>query len=1191
MTIVLQALLAYLINLASNERTAAIADRRKQDLLQVLKQEKNLQQGISSTRSFREELRCACNDLVRTRESLEITDKELAIWSLLSDDVFQNDLAEWLMAGGIEEGRDAKKRLYNDLERAIANAGADSEALAFLRDGFFQTMERLVAAHPTLANWRHQLSLDFLREQVAQLRAVAEEAAGHYPPAKQEAALQRYCELALKAWDILDLSNLPEGDVDIATQKLLLRQLYMPLRVESEPSRRDSASDEAIAALEGERLARRRREAGMLDSPQRNGSERQPKAAPVGHRLADRSRLVVLGDPGGGKTTMLRWMATAYLLQQQGDQAHKAFPDVETLPKESWTPVLILCRDLGPADLCRCFVDFLTQHLSKSELLPAEADVMRAVILDRLARGEILLLVDGLDEITDSRVRAMFCQELERTAVRYPQAPIVVTSRIVGYRDMPYRMGADFEHNLIADVTREDKDDFARRWVEVTDQHHPTEEREQRAKELIDSLHSNDRVERLTGNPMLLTTLALVRRKVGKLPNRRTKLYSEAVSVLLNWNPRHYDIIEEDEAIPQLEYVAFAMCQRGEQRLNHDDILDLLEAFRREYRNVRAVGRRTPEEFLALLEARSSILIKAGNIWQDHGGGEKPAWEFRHLTFQEYLAARALLDGRYPNRSRQKSLAEQVASLEFIVGDDKEQSDVEGTSDEADIAESWRETLRLLVADCRDDDVDDVLLAILRPQPCQDSPATRRACAILATLCLADEPNVSEEAALEVMNALAAVVGDDDEKGPARSNLNQAAVAVSASIWSAALQAALVREFRRRPAEVRMTVGSLIARTGFASWDRMNVAPDKKIDELDHRLHSSVAEEVIGAVLTVSHAAFRRQAVYSKSLVASLLDGLGSDDTVLVLACAWALYWLAPERHGFNPTRGVRRWQPNEADVTRILHAFQSAHRDERDTIRFLALILGTCGGAAAIDSLIEKIDDPSERVRQAVVDALSNLGDKAAVGPLIERIDDPRKLVRRAVVEALGNLGDKAAVGPLIEKIDDPSERVRWAVAYALGNLGDKSAVEPLIARIDDPSEDVRQAVVNALGNLGDKSAVGPLIEKIKSAKGTIRIAAAALLHALGEPFATNELQRLASSQDVETRLDVVAYFALTRDETDRRLLSRDLDGIDPWLDPQDRITEEWMRDSAESLGRSPEDVRERYEAMAPVLNLRLSE
>ena len=66
--------------------------------------------------------------------------------------------------------------------------------------------------------------------------------------------------------------------------------------------------------------------------------------------------------------------------------------------------------------------------------------------------------------------------------------PIVVTSRIVGYRDMPYRMGAGFEHGLIAELTREDKDHFARRWIEVTEQHHLLAEREKRAQELIEAL-------------------------------------------------------------------------------------------------------------------------------------------------------------------------------------------------------------------------------------------------------------------------------------------------------------------------------------------------------------------------------------------------------------------------------------------------------------------------------------------------------------------------------------------------------------------------------------------------------------------------------------------------------------------------------------------------------------------------------
>ncbi len=76
---------------------------------------------------------------------------------------------------------------------------------------------------------------------------------------------------------------------------------------------------------------------------------------------------------------MLRWMATAYLLKYRKEPAFDQLPDTHTLPDSPWIPVLIRCRDLGEADLCRSFNDFLTQHLQKTDLQPLEAEVMRAV--------------------------------------------------------------------------------------------------------------------------------------------------------------------------------------------------------------------------------------------------------------------------------------------------------------------------------------------------------------------------------------------------------------------------------------------------------------------------------------------------------------------------------------------------------------------------------------------------------------------------------------------------------------------------------------------------------------------------------------------------------------------------------------------------------------------------------------------
>ncbi len=1131
MTIILEAILAYLINLASGERSAAIAASRERKLKEALEQEEALKKALASTRSVRDEVRATCIELARSRTRLGVTPQEEPVWRLLSDDSFQTDLTEWLMAGGIAEGNAAKDRLLRAMELALSDAGVSPEQITFLKTGYFDALEKAVFASPILAHWRHQLSLDYLREQVAVLRRRAEEAAGVFSPEKQKAALDRYCEKALNAWDIIDLCNLPEGDIHMATQKLLLRQLYMPLRIEVEPTKQGEGDDAALARLEEQREIRRHREAGHLLTDEHDRPSREISRAPVGERLTASSRLVVLGDPGGGKTTMLRWMATAYLLRHKGDAAFSQVPDSQTLPNKPWIPVLIRCRDLGEQDLCRCFTDFLTQHLNKTELLPAEAEVMRAVILDRIAKGEALLLVDGLDEITNPRVRMMFCQELERTAARYP-APIVVTSRIVGYRDMPYRMGSGFEHGQIAELNREDKDLFARRWVEVTEQHQSTDEKAKRAQELLDALHSNDRIERLTGNPMLLTTLALVKRKVGKLPNRRSDLYAEAVQVLLNFNPR-YRIIDKAEAIPQIAYLAYEMCRLGVQQLTEDQVLEQLDKFRHDYPNVRSVRVHEPHSFLELLEAQSSILIKSGSAWQRNSTVDEPVWEFRHLTFQEYLAARALLDGRYPGRDKAKTLAEHVAPLAGAVQKTKSRRSVLESEEEVEVPESWREALRLLVADCNDDDVDDVLQAILTPTPNEDAGKTSRPRAVLAALCLADEPNVSEATATCVLQAFVERIGPSDGLGHLNTPLDAAAMAVGGSHWAPLFTRLLVTEFCKRIPVERERVGALCGMVEVGIRTGSSEDECRWLSGLESRLKSGNPAEVTSAALAVTVAAFKtvgelaitqRKIAETLPSLAGVLITLLKSDVKARHAVTWALFWLS----GGSVGEQHALWRADSLAV------------------------------AALNDALITT---PSSETR-----------------------------TREKIVTIIGASKNPVAVAPLLAKLDDQDTDVRRAVIEALVKLGDQQAVAPLLAKLDDQSKDVRQAVIEALGQLGDKQAVAPLLAKLDDQNPANRASVAAALHALREPMGTAALKLCLTLADAEQRQTAVRSLARGRDDLDQRLLSRDLDAADPWLDPQESVTDAQVTNASSRLNLTPDQVRSRYEALAVDLNLKLS-
>lgn len=494
-------------------------------------------------------------------------------------------------------------------------------------------------------------------------------------------AEQRYRELALGTCDIIDLANLPE-DRYLATQQLELRRLYIPLRVQVEIPSRSEIDEASLEEIEKRRETSRQRAAGW-GGPRPEQREDKLARVPVGARLAQAKRLVVLGDPGAGKSTLIRWLATAYLLRLKQDPDWNDLPDVATLPDQDWLPIVIRCRDLdqecvdGPLD------DVLCHTLRKSEMTDEETNTLQALLRGKLEQGQGLLLLDGLDEIGDPAARIGFCRQIERIQIRYPNAPIVATSRIVGYREMDRPIGRGFEHVTIADLSKEDKDDFARRWYDVTER---PERRKTATSELIRSIHSSDRIERLTSNPMLLTTLALVKRRVGKLPSRRADLYWEAVQVLLSWRSEVDEPLDHNEAIPQLEYIAYAMCDRAVQQLREDEIISLLESMRTEYPHIHATETHTSDEFLQLLERRTGILVQAGHT--RHLGRPVPVFEFRHLTFQEYLAGLALVDGRFPDRDRSCSLADNVAPLAAQTSAVK----IEYGETELVVAENWRET-------------------------------------------------------------------------------------------------------------------------------------------------------------------------------------------------------------------------------------------------------------------------------------------------------------------------------------------------------------------------------------------------------------------------------------------------------------------------------------------------------------------
>jgi hypothetical protein len=911
-------------------------------------------------------------------------------------------------------------------------------------------------------------------------------------------AERTYRRLMLESCDIIDLANLPEMDRHIATRQLELRRLYVSLRVH------------AAKSSDGNSLPSEEPPASPTPRPRSLGKPRSGAKAgqPIGSYIDASKKLVVLGEPGSGKSTLLRWIATLGLLRLENDALLRSFPDVETFPDATWLPVLVRCRDLSPNQLAGNMDDVLRQMLRKLELDDAVVECLAPHLRMKIAAGDAILLIDGLDEISHTKLRSKFCRQLEVFCSANPSSRVIATSRPLGYRDMGYRLN-EFLHVSVAELSPEDKDVFVRRWCALTE---PPYKIEQVTSELIRDVHSTDRIERLTGNPMLLTCMALVRRRIGRLPSRRADLYASAVEVLLNWRPEVDEPIDYYEAIPQLEYLAYAMTANGVQRFRYDEVIVTLEAMRTQFPNLHSTRQHDPHTFLKLLEGRTGILAESGHV--KHAGRMVPVYEFRHLTFQEYLTGLALVDGRYPERDSSVDLPAHLFSLTNSVS-------TKGVQGQRQIAEQWREALRLCISICSDQEVDRAVCALLGVEENEEAwPVANgdewRERVILGTLCLSDEVNASEALARRVINCFVeAIVKSDGYIGPS-TDWDQAATEISRSRWGKLLIDSLRHAlFASKDRRLCYSLAGALSLCGLEV--QLKQAGKDKLSASDVRplLSSKSDEERCLGALIVMAGAFERKMLDHRGLLDRLLGLADSSNFQVALASSWAIGWLCtPRQHADATSAGVALAKPTRRQVDRLL-------------------------------MLLKKFEYGDENIQRFLVWPLRNLPSS-----YIPEV--------RLVLERL--LQQEPAKSP---QQTPPSQELLPDVLYSLERTQPFTAttVRRLLA-IGATYPRFSEFVIRVLNGASFRSD-GPLLEALSHQSTSVReFALRAALARQGKTPGRKlraEVLRLARGADGSERKLALRVMVGWLPKKQRTALSVDADGLDPFIDitrPLDKVT-----------------------------------
>lgn len=187
--------------------------------------------------------------------------------------------------------------------------------------------------------------------------------------------------------------------------------------------------------------------------------------------LSDHSRVVLLGEPGAGKTSCLR-----RLLSETSQQSRR---HSDTLP------VYLQLREF-PAD--RLNAQGIRRLLATESGVDLDSDFSSAV-----AGGRILLLLDGLDEIAAQRERDLLLTNLRTLCREIPNIRVVLTSREHSYKgELP-----DFTHLQLQPFSTEQ----ISHWVF---QHVPADNGGRLYRSLIHALERDPHLRDLLTNPLML---------------------------------------------------------------------------------------------------------------------------------------------------------------------------------------------------------------------------------------------------------------------------------------------------------------------------------------------------------------------------------------------------------------------------------------------------------------------------------------------------------------------------------------------------------------------------------------------------------------------------------------------------------------------------------------------------------------
>lgn len=324
---------------------------------------------------------------------------------------------------------------------------------------------------------------------------------------------------------------------------------------------------------------------------------------------------LVLGDPGTGKTTYLRYLAWVY-----------ATGSDDPLGIGTKVPVLVTLSDYGEdraRNRVRPLLEFLPDWLEHQGIADARAVVSHL--------HDIVLLLDAIDELPSAETRRAVLNEVARLVVNEAVGAVVITGRSFLVDELP----ANLDPTLRIVSPRTPNTQQVRAFVDAFSRLRGRALSQ--SQDLIARIEGDIDLRVLARTPLVLAFMVILDELEGRLPDRRIEIYHRLGEMLVERWIRARSLgtsLPTDERAPTradamrvLGPLAWWLVERGGGSVDEDHLMAELVRIEAEHVDAHGAQRRA-SAMLELLRSDTALLVPSPGR----------SWRFVHASIGEYFA-------------------------------------------------------------------------------------------------------------------------------------------------------------------------------------------------------------------------------------------------------------------------------------------------------------------------------------------------------------------------------------------------------------------------------------------------------------------------------------------------------------------------------------------------------------------------